>query len=99
MFAALGCLIIDADRLARQVVEPGQPAYAQIVSAFGRGVLRPDGGIDRKALGSIVFADPAARERLESLPHPASRDRVPPRLARAGPAAVQGGASLEAPAE
>src|SRR5260370_36344367 len=98
MFAALGCLIIDADRLAREVVEPGQPAYAQIVSAFGRGVLRPDGGIDRKALGSIVFADPAARERLESFPHPAIRGRIPARLRQLRAARLERVAVLGAPA-
>jgi len=97
MFAALGCLIIDADRLAREVVEPGQPAYAQIVSAFGRGVLRPDGGIDRKALGSIVFADRAARERLESFTHPAIRHRIRARLAELGAAGFEGVAILDAP--
>jgi len=97
MFAALGCLIIDADRLAREVVEPGQPAYAQIVSAFGRGVLRPDGGIDRKALGTVVFADPAARERLESFTHPAIRDRIRARLAELGAAGFEGVVILDAP--
>jgi len=97
MFAALGCLIIDADRLAREVVEPGQPAYAQIVSAFGRGVLRPDGGIDRKALGSIVFADPAPRERPESFTHPAIRHRIRARLAELGAAGFEGVAILDAP--
>ena len=97
MFGALGCLIIDADRLAREVVEPGQPAYAQIVSAFGRGVLRPDGGIDRKALGTVVFADPAARERLESFTHPAIRDRIRARLAELGAAGFEGVVILDAP--
>ena len=97
MFAALGCLIIDADRLARDVVEPGQPAHTQIVSAFGRGVLRPDGGIDRKALGAVVFADPAARARLESITHPAIRARVRARLAELTAAGFDGIVILDAP--
>ena len=97
MFAALGCLIIDADRLAREVVEPGQPAHTQIVSAFSRGVLRPDGGIDRKALGAVVFADPAARARLESITHPAIRARVRARLAELTAAGFDGIVILDAP--
>lgn len=97
MFGALGCLIIDADRLAREVVEPGQPAHTQIVSAFGRGVLRPDGGIDRKALGAVVFADPAARARLESITHPAIRARVRARLAELTAAGFDGIVILDAP--
>ena len=97
MFAALGCLIIDADRLAREVVEPGQPSHTQIVSAFGRGVLRPDGGIDRKALGAVVFADPAARARLESITHPAIRARVRARLAELTAAGFDGIVILDAP--
>jgi len=97
MFGALGCLIIDADRLAREVVEPGQPAHAQIVSAFGRGILRPDGGIDRKALGTVVFADPAERERLESFTHPAIRARVRARLAELRAAGFEGVVILDAP--
>ena len=97
MFAALGCLIIDADRLAREVVEPGQPAHTQIVSAFGRGVLRPDGGIDRKALGAVVFADPAARKRLESITHPAIRARVRARLDELTATGFDGIVILDAP--
>ncbi|MFQ5520387.1 MAG: dephospho-CoA kinase, partial [Candidatus Methylomirabilia bacterium] len=51
----LGCLIIDADLLARVVVEPGEPAYKQLVAEFGREILRPDGEIDRKKLGALTF--------------------------------------------
>ena len=97
MFAALGCLIIDADQLAREVVEPGQPSHTQIVSAFGRGVLRPDGGIDRKALGAVVFADPAARKRLESITHPAIRARVRARLDELTATGFDGIVILDAP--
>jgi dephospho-CoA kinase len=75
MFAHLGARIIDADLLAREVVAPGQRAHAQIVQEFGREVLQPDGHLDRKRLGAIVFADPAKRKRLEEITHPAIRQR------------------------
>lgn len=71
MFAHLGARVIDADLLAREVVMPGQPAYLKIVEEFGPGVVQRDGALDRKALGAIVFADPARRTRLEEITHPA----------------------------
>lgn len=67
----LGARVIDADQLARESVQPGQPAYEEIVREFGSAILAPDGTINRKALGAIVFADPEARRRLESVTHPA----------------------------
>ncbi len=70
LFRDLGCLIIDADLLAREVVEPGQPAYEKIVAEFGRGILEAEGWIDRKKLGALVFADSEKRKRLESFTHP-----------------------------
>ncbi|MFQ5899444.1 MAG: dephospho-CoA kinase [Candidatus Methylomirabilia bacterium] len=73
LFRDLGCLIIDADLLARVVVEPGAPAYKQVVAEFGREILHPDGEIDRKKLGALTFKDPAKRKRLEELTHPAIR--------------------------
>ena len=69
-FRDLGCLIIDADLLAREVVEPGQPAYDKIVAEFGKGIVQKDGLIDRKKLGALVFADAEKRMRLESFTHP-----------------------------
>jgi dephospho-CoA kinase len=78
---ALGCLVLDADVLAREVVQPGEPALAAIAREFGRDVLLPDGTLDRKRLGGIVFADPARRKRLEAITHPAIRDRYRTRLA------------------
>jgi len=75
MFAHLGARVIDADVLAREVVFPGQPAYAQIVLEFGREVLQEDGHLDRKRLGAMVFRDPARRKRLEEITHPAIRKR------------------------
>jgi dephospho-CoA kinase len=71
----LGARIIDADVLAREVVEPGEPALAEIAAAFGPGVLGPDGRLDRKALGAIVFADPDRRLKLEAMMHPRIRER------------------------
>ena len=75
MFAHLGARVIDADVLAREVVAPGQPAHAAIVAEFGPDVLQPDGYLDRKRLGAIVFGDPERRRRLEAITHPAVRQR------------------------
>ena len=68
---ALGGVIVDADQLAREAVSPGEPAYLSIVAEFGEGIVNPDRTINRQALGKIVFADPAARRRLERITHPA----------------------------
>lgn len=70
LFRDLACLIIDADTIAREVVEPGEPAWRGIVEAFGRGVLLPDGQLDRKAVAKLIFADPAKRQTLNALTHP-----------------------------
>ena len=76
-FAALlrarGAPVVDADALARAVVEPGTPALSEIVRAFGPDVLRPDGTLDRKRVADRVFADPSARRTLEAITHPAVR--------------------------
>jgi dephospho-CoA kinase len=80
MLRGLGAEIIDADRLAREVVEPGQPAFKQIVAEFGASIVGADGALDRKKLGAIVFADPERRKRLEALTHPAIRARFQARL-------------------
>lgn len=77
----LGAVVIDADQLAREAVMPGRSAHRSIVAAFGEGILLPDGAIDRKALGSIIFADSSARKRLEAITHPAIRDLAELRLA------------------
>ena len=69
-FGALGAVVVDADRLAHEVVEPGTPGLAAVVEAFGGGVLRADGSLDRAALGRLVFADAERRRRLESITHP-----------------------------
>ena len=71
MFAARGAAVVDADEITRRLQEPGQPRYDAIVDAFGREILDPTGRIDRKRLGSIVFADAASLRRLEVIMHPA----------------------------
>jgi dephospho-CoA kinase len=75
-FAALGVPIVDADRLARDAVEPGSQGLAAVVHRFGRAVLRPDGSLDRPALGRIVFADTTARADLEAIVHPEVYHRI-----------------------
>jgi dephospho-CoA kinase len=72
----LGALVIDADQLAREVVEPGTPGLAAVVEAFGPEVLTEDGRLDRPALGARVFADEDARRRLEQIVHPLVRARA-----------------------
>jgi len=73
LLAERGAYIIDLDLIAREVVEPGQPALARVAERFGQAVLREDGTLDRKKLGSIVFADEAQRKALEAILHPAIR--------------------------
>ena len=70
LFESWGAFRVDADRLARQVVEPGQPALERIRETFGAGMLREDGTLDRAALRSVVFGDAAALRRLEAIVHP-----------------------------
>ena len=72
-FEALGVYVADADVAARQVVEPGQPALAAIVTRFGPGMLQADGSLDRRQLRERIFADPSARRALEAITHPAIR--------------------------
>ncbi len=84
----IGAAVVDADQLARQVVEPGQPALAELAARFGAEMLLPDGSLDRKRLGAVVFADAAARRDLERITHP--------RIAAAGQAAIAGHAAAGA---
>jgi dephospho-CoA kinase len=81
--ASLGAVVVDADVLAREVVAPGTAGLAAVVARFGSGVTH-DGGLNREALGRIVFADPAARSDLERIIHPAVRERAAA-LERAAP--------------
>ncbi len=69
-----GAVLIDADVAAREVVVPGSPGLARIAAAFGDGVLRPDGSLNRERLGEIVFGDPALRARLNEIVHPLVRE-------------------------
>jgi dephospho-CoA kinase len=74
--AARGALVIDGDRLARDVTAPGGAAFASIVERFGPAVLSADGSLDRAALGRRVFADPAELRELEAITHPLIRPRI-----------------------
>jgi len=65
-----GCVIIDADRIAREVVKKGLPAYRKIIDTFGDNILSPDGEIDRSALGDIIFNDPQKKQLLNRIVHP-----------------------------
>ena len=75
-FARAGVPLVDADVAAREVVAPGTPGLAAIVSRFGREVLQADGTLDRPRLGDIVFRDASARHDLEAIVHPAVRERI-----------------------
>jgi dephospho-CoA kinase len=70
VFKELGCIVFDADKIAHQVMEPGRPAYEDIVRQFGVEILAADGSIDRAKLGPIVFADESLRKRLNEIVHP-----------------------------
>jgi dephospho-CoA kinase len=101
LFAARGVPVLDTDQIARNVVEPGRPALAEVVEAFGEGIVGPDGRLDRAALRSLVFADAVARKRLEAILHPEIRAELARRSATAGgpyqlwviPLLVEGGRS------
>jgi dephospho-CoA kinase len=82
LFEALGVPVIDTDVLAREVVAPGQPVLGQIAARFGKQVIAQDGSLDRAALRTIVFADPAARTDLEHITHPAIRALLEERSAK-----------------
>jgi len=88
MLAELGATVIDADRVAHEAMRAGTPCHAAIVAAFGPEVLGADGEIDRSRLGAVVFADPAALARLESILHPAVLAEVGQRIADAPGRAV-----------
>jgi dephospho-CoA kinase len=83
-----GAIHVDADVLAREVVEPGTPGLASIREEFGDGVITPEGTLDRAALGAIIFADPDARGRLNAITHPAVWALAKEQFAAAGPADV-----------
>ncbi|NJD32338.1 MAG: dephospho-CoA kinase [Gammaproteobacteria bacterium] len=76
LFAALGVPVIDTDVIAREVVEPGRPALAQVIATFGADVLDADGHLDRRRMRERIFGDPGAKRRLESILHPAIRTEM-----------------------
>jgi dephospho-CoA kinase len=84
IFRSLGADVIDADQLAREVVLPGEPALQEIVASFGRDILLPDGRLDRGKLAAIIFADRAARARLNAITHPRIRERMDAEVAARG---------------
>jgi dephospho-CoA kinase len=81
-----GAVVVDADRIAREVVEPGTPALDRIAEEFGSAVIAEDGSLDRAALGAIIFADPAKRGILNAITHPAIMELSQRRFAEAGAA-------------
>jgi dephospho-CoA kinase len=83
MFAELGARIVDADQVARAVVEPGTPGLAAVFAAFGDAVQQADGTLDRKALGQVIFHDEAARARLNAIVHPRMAQVTAARIAAA----------------
>lgn len=87
--AALGAVVLDADQAARAVVEPGTRGLARIAAAFGPGVLREDGSLDRAKLAAVVFADEAARGKLNAIVHPLVHEHM--RAAEQAAIQVRGG--------
>jgi len=91
MFGQCGAVVIDADQLARDVVQPGKPAWRDIVHTFGTGILNPDRTINRPALGSLIFSHPRKRGQLERIIHPRvarEQQRLTRQAARIDPDAV-----------
>jgi dephospho-CoA kinase len=88
LLSSYGAVIVDADKIAREVVEPGTPGLAAVVEEFGDGVLTPEGTLDRPKLGGIVFADPEKLKALNAIVHPLVGARSADLEASAGPEAV-----------
>ncbi|WP_424892730.1 dephospho-CoA kinase [Streptomyces sp. XH2] len=88
LLASYGAVIVDSDRIAREVVEPGTPGLAAVVAEFGDAVLTPGGALDRPKLGAIVFADPDRLAALNAIVHPLVRARSAELEAAAAPDAV-----------
>jgi dephospho-CoA kinase len=84
----LGAVLVDADALAREVVEPGTSGLAKVVEAFGEEMLGADGGLDRARLGALVFGDPGRLAALNSIVHPLVRERAAAMIAAAPVGAV-----------
>ncbi|MFG2529610.1 dephospho-CoA kinase [Streptomyces sp. NPDC048516] len=88
LLASYGAVVVDADKIAREVVEPGTPGLAAVVAEFGSDVLAPDGTLDRPKLGRIVFSDPGKLKALNAIVHPLVGARSAELEASAGPDAV-----------
>ncbi|MFE6740002.1 dephospho-CoA kinase [Streptomyces tubercidicus] len=88
LLASYGAVIVDADKIAREVVEPGTPGLAAVVAEFGDDILAPDGTLDRPKLGGIVFSDPDKLKALNAIVHPLVGARSAELEASAGPDAV-----------
>ncbi|MEU3182731.1 dephospho-CoA kinase [Streptomyces sp. NPDC006923] len=88
LLSGYGAVLIDSDRIAREVVEPGTPGLAAVVAEFGPGVLTADGRLDRPGLGAIVFGDPERLRALNAIVHPLVRARSAELEAAAGPDSV-----------
>ena len=86
--AERGAVIVDADRIAREVVEPGTPGFAAIVARFGSAVVGADGALDRAAVAEVVFRDEEARRDLEAITHPLIQEEMGRQTLEAGPDAV-----------
>ena len=89
LLRSYGAVVVDADLIAREVVDVGTPGLAAVVQAFGPQVLQPDGGLDRPALGRVVFADPQALARLNALTHPRIAERTAELFREAAAAGAQ----------
>ena len=76
LFRAWGAFVADADDISRQALDPGMSCYYETVAAFGRGILRPDGTVDRKKVANIVFSDPDALSVLNGIIHPYVRETI-----------------------
>jgi dephospho-CoA kinase len=88
LLSSYGAVLVDADRIAREVVEPGTPGLAAVVAEFGEGVLAADGSLDRPKLGGIVFSDAERLRALNAIVHPLVRDRSAELERAAGPGSV-----------
>jgi len=88
MLAARGAVVVDADAIAREVVEPGTPALAKLAERFGPGILQADGSLDRPALAAVAFVDDDTRKELEAITHPAIGEEFLRRVAEAPADAV-----------
>ena len=84
MLRELGAFTVDADEVSREIVRPGEPALDAIAARFGRGVLRPDGSLNREKLAGVAFSDDRAREDLNAITHPRILERIREKISEMG---------------